>query len=328
MGTPETHTALLVLLFGGLVVLALLAKAGCGYLKLPPLVAYIVLGLALRYGDEQFDMLAANGREILGFLASLGVIALLFRVGLESDLPGLVKQLRNALPIWTGNVTVAGLAGYLAARYLLGFDPLVSLVIATAMTATSVGIPARIWQRADQLDTDNGQRFLDVAELDDLSGVVLMGILFAILPVVQQGGAPGEVALAAGRKAGVFLAKLIAFAAACVAFSHFVEARFTRFVRKIETGPDPMLVVVGTGVLVAALAGVLGFSVAIGAFFAGLVFSRDPESVKVDASFTPLYDLFTPFFFIGVGLAIDPAHLPPPACLSAWGGPTEGFRGL
>jgi Kef-type K+ transport system membrane component KefB len=185
-----------------------------------------------------------------------------------------------------------------AARYLLGFDVLVSLVIATAMTATSVGIPARVWQRCDRLDTDNGQRFLDVAELDDLSGVVLMGILFAILPVVRQGGASGDIALAAGRKAGVFLASLTACAAACVVFSRYVEARFTRFLRRIETGPDPMLVMVGTGLLVAALAGVLGFSVAIGAFFAGLVFSRDPESVKVDASFTPLYDLFTPFFLM------------------------------
>ena len=53
----------------------------------------------------------------------------------------------------------------------------------------------------------------------------------------------------------------------------------------------------------------IGFSLAIGAFFAGLVFSRDPHAVKIDASFESLYELFTPFFFIGIGLQIDPASL-------------------
>ena len=52
----------------------------------------------------------------------------------------------------------------------------------------------------------------------------------------------------------------------------------------------------------------LGFSEAIGAFFAGLVFSRDPQAVRIDASFDLLYELFVPFFFIGIGLKIDPVN--------------------
>ena len=61
--------------------------------------------------------------------------------------------------------------------------------------------------------------------------------------------------------------------------------------------------------MIAAIAGLLGFSEAIGAFFAGLVFSRDPEAVKIDASFEMLYDLFVPFFFISVGFTINLASL-------------------
>ena len=57
------------------------------------------------------------------------------------------------------------------------------------------------------------------------------------------------------------------------------------------------------------MAGLGGFSVAIGAFFAGLLFSRDPRSVKLDASFDTFYELFVPFFFIGIGLKIDLAAL-------------------
>jgi Kef-type K+ transport system membrane component KefB len=67
-----------------------------------------------------------------------------------------------------------------------------------------------------------------------------------------------------------------------------------------------MLVVVAIGFVIAAVSDMLGFSLAIGAFFAGLVFSRDPNAVKMESSFLPLYSLFSPFFFIGIGLDIDP----------------------
>jgi Kef-type K+ transport system membrane component KefB len=70
-----------------------------------------------------------------------------------------------------------------------------------------------------------------------------------------------------------------------------------------------MLTVAGIGFMIAALAEKLGFSIAIGAFFAGLIFSRDPEAVKMEASFMPIYDFFSPFFFIGIGLHMDPASM-------------------
>jgi Kef-type K+ transport system membrane component KefB len=305
MEAPARQAALLVFLFAAVMVLGLLAKAGLRRAGVPPLVGYLVLGVALRIADDRLGVLGTAGGEVLEFLATLGVIALLFRVGLESDLPGLIRQLRSAAPVWLGNVVVSAAAGYLTARYVLSFEVIPSVVIATALTATSVGIPAHVWQQAGALDSANGQRFLDVAEMDDLSGVVFMALLFSVLPVLRAGGG-GDLLSIAAAQAGLFALKLAAFAGLCVLFSRYVEQRFTRFVRRIESGPDPMLVVVGTGMLVAALAGLLGFSVAIGAFFAGLLFSQDPQRVKVDASFAPLYDLFTPFFFVGVGLAMDP----------------------
>jgi Kef-type K+ transport system membrane component KefB len=64
--------------------------------------------------------------------------------------------------------------------------------------------------------------------------------------------------------------------------------------------------VLGTGLLIAALAGLLGFSLAIGAFFAGLAFSRDQKKLRIDAAFQDIYEFFAPFFFIGIGLEVDP----------------------
>jgi Kef-type K+ transport system membrane component KefB len=70
-----------------------------------------------------------------------------------------------------------------------------------------------------------------------------------------------------------------------------------------------MLVVAGIGFIIASFSGALGFSLAIGAFFAGLVFSRDPEAVKTENSFQDVYAFVTPFFFINIGMGIDPASL-------------------
>lgn len=70
-----------------------------------------------------------------------------------------------------------------------------------------------------------------------------------------------------------------------------------------------MLMITGVGFGIAAIAGLLGFSIAIGAFFAGLVFSRDPKAVKLDTSFSSLYEFFMPFFFIHIGLHVHPGSL-------------------
>ncbi len=70
-----------------------------------------------------------------------------------------------------------------------------------------------------------------------------------------------------------------------------------------------IVLLVGIVIVIAAIAGWLGFSLAIGGLFAGLVFSRDPNAVKQDASFGAIYELFTPFFFIGIGLQIRPEAL-------------------
>jgi Kef-type K+ transport system membrane component KefB len=135
-----------------------------------------------------------------------------------------------------------------------------------------------------------------------------MGLLFEVV-VVLQNDANASVLAASVTILFLFLLKLLAFGACCMMFSHYIEAPLTRFFQRIEAPPDAMLMVVGVAFIITALAGALGFSIAIGAFFAGLVFSRDPQAVHLEASFSSIYDLFTPFFFVGIGLHIDPSTL-------------------
>jgi Kef-type K+ transport system membrane component KefB len=183
------------------------------------------------------------------------------------------------------------------------------LILAVAFTATSVGVTVGIWQEADALRCPSGRLLVDVAELDDISAVLLMALLFSVLPDLRSGGSGAGADVAA--TLAWFALKILIYGAFCYVFSKFVEGPLTRWYRNLEKPPEPMILVIGLGTLIAAVAGLLGFSLAIGAFFAGLIFSRDPESVKMEGSFLPLYEFFAPFFFIGIGLSLDPAHLAP-----------------
>ncbi len=303
------HSLLLaILLVGGIIVLTMLVRYGSEKIGLPALIGYFILGILLRAAHSSWGLLSEGGLHIFEFLASLGIIALLFRVGLESDMASLMERLPQASLLWIANILVSGALGYWVAHHLLGWALIPSLFVAVALTATSVGISVAVWQEAGALNTSNGALMLDVAELDDLSGIVLMALLFAVAPLLkEQAGASLLPVLT--QTLGLLLLKLAAFMVLCVLFARYMERPITRLFEAFHDGKGTMLVVLGIGIMVAALAGLIGFSVAIGAFFAGLIFSRDPDSVKFDASFGSLHDLFAPFFFIGIGLAMDPGAL-------------------
>jgi len=119
------------------------------------------------------------------------------------------------------------------------------------------------------LKTPTGQLLVDIAELDDLSGVLLLAILLAIIPVLQGNGEPLLPSL--GTTAFSVLFKLALFITGCYRFSHYLESDFTRFNRRWEYSITGLTItVLSTSLSIAAIAGYLGFSLAIGALFADL----------------------------------------------------------
>jgi Kef-type K+ transport system membrane component KefB len=304
----ETTYASYILVLGATIVLVLLLRPALERVGVPPLVGYFLLGFLLRLADAHWAILGDAGHQLFEFLGYVGIIVLLFRVGLESDLPGLMERLPAASVVWASNVALSGGLGYWAATRWLGWAPLPSLFIAIALTATSVGVSVALWDEADLLNTDEGELMLDVAELDDISGVVFMGVLFTLASALHQNPETRLLPLAA-ETLGWFAIKFTTFTAGCVLFSLYLEESITAFFERLHNWSGTTMVVLGTGMIVAAIAGLLGFSLAIGAFFAGLIFSRDPNAVKLDASFGAVYPLFSSFFFIGIGLRMPPSAL-------------------
>ncbi len=299
---------LMIMTIGALIVLTMLVKSWVKRIGVPPLVGFLLLGLLIRLVQSHWGVLGTGAGGILDLFAKIGLITLLFRVGLESNLRGLLKQLRSACLVWVGNVLVCGLLGFVTAFYFLSLEWATSIIVATAFTATSVGISVAVWNSAEALNSPNGELLIDVAELDDISAVVLMALVFALLPQLENGGG-SALCVVMGKTAGGFLMKLFAFGLLCFLFSRFVEKPITTYLKNLRPPPDFILVVTGIGFIIASLADLSGFSLAIGAFFAGLVFSRDDEAVKREGLFIPLYELFSPFFFVGIGMLVDPHAL-------------------
>ena len=140
-GLPDVAFAVFVI--GAIIVSATLARPVLERFGLPDVVGYVVIGMALSAIDHKIGMVSHEIQAGLHVLAAAGVIILLFRVGLESNPAKLIDQLPNAGVTLIGSIVPSGLLGYLAARYLIGTDPLPALFAGVALTATSVGVSFR-----------------------------------------------------------------------------------------------------------------------------------------------------------------------------------------
>ncbi len=304
----ELGFVLIILLIGATIVLTILLKAGLERVGIPALIGYLLLGFLIKLADVQGLIFSESVQSVYKVLAELGIICLLFRVGLESNLTGLVRQLPRASVLLAGNLVFSSCLSFVAAYFFLQLSPIPSLFISMALTATSVGISVSVWQEAKALNSDNGELLLDLAEMDDIAAIALMSLLLSMLPVLN-GEVEANFLPVLAQTIVPFVLKVILFGTFCLIFFRYLEQPMTRFFEKIEPAPDPMLTVAGIGFIIAALAGFLGFSVAVGAFFAGLVFSHDPDAITLDTSFSTLYELFVPFFFFNIGLQLDPQVL-------------------
>ena len=268
---------------------------------LPTMLFYIALGVLVGWLFTRFEQFSGT-LPALRLLGEAGLVMLLFKVGLEADLKDLRQQLPNALGIWFWNVVISGLAGYAAARYWLQLDLLSSLFVGVALTATSVGVAVGLWEDSGRLHSRQGSLLLDVAELDDLSTIILMAVLVALAPMIAAGdnlinASVGSILLQ------IFLT-LLAFLLLAGIFSRWLEPRLTAFFERRQIDHEPVMLVIACGFVIAALAEAAGLSLAIGAFLAGLAFSRDNLVSRERPIIQGMYDFFTPFFFVGLGLMV------------------------
>ena len=111
------HEPIFLLIISGLIVVSMLIKAGSrAFLRIPPVVAYIIVGALLGIAEDKYQFFPPGMATTLDFLAALGVAALLFQVGLKSNIETLTEQLPRAVRVWIWDVVISAGLAFLVAR--------------------------------------------------------------------------------------------------------------------------------------------------------------------------------------------------------------------
>jgi Kef-type K+ transport system membrane component KefB len=237
---------------------------------------------------------------ILHSLAELGIVILLFEVGLESDLSGLLKAGVQATLVALVGVVLPFAVGF-GVMWVLGEPSLVAVFVGAALTATSVGVTARVLSDLGRLQDAAAKVVLGAAIVDDVLGLIILAV---VTGVVQTGTVSlgGVVWLTA--KAGLFL--LLA-----IVLGIRLAPRLVGFVSGLRTRGTLIVYSVVFAVSLAAVADAMGFATIIGAFAAGLVLASTERRAHIEERIRPVSDLLVPIFFVTIGMKVDPAVLNP-----------------
>jgi monovalent cation:H+ antiporter-2, CPA2 family len=300
---PET--ALLVTIagaFGAAFVFGFIAST----LKMPPLVGYLLAGIALGPHSPAF----VGNVELAGQLAEIGVILLMFGVGLHFSPGDLMRVRRIAVPGATVQMlTAIGLGYWLASSW--GWAPAASLVFGLSLSVASTVVVLRVLEDRGLMDSIDGRVAVGWLVVEDLLVVLALVLLPAILDAVGAGadGVPvGRLELIT--TVTLTLVKMVAFIVLMgVVGRRAVPWLLTNVVRSGSRELFTLAVLaVSLGVAVGAAA-LFGVSFALGAFVAGVVISESELSHRAGADALPMQDAFAVLFFVSVGMLLDPGVL-------------------
>lgn len=278
-----------------LVVILVAAKAAGAIaerLKQPAVLGELLVGIIL--GSSVLGIIHVDN-EVLTFLAEIGVIVLLFDVGLKSNVDELLTAGKTSAIVAVIGVLVPLVAGYAYSAYVLGMNEIISFFVGATLTATSVGVTMRVLNDLGKVKSEEGKVILGAAVIDDIIGLILLSI---IVDIVAHGAL------------SIFnVGKIGTLSVAFLALSLFIGIKLTpRIIRLVEYLRVRRTFIVGAFVFALAmayLANSIGLATIVGAFAAGLVLETSENKLHFQRKIKPVADLFVPVFFVMAGAVVD-----------------------
>ena len=289
-----------------ILVAAKLAAEVCERVRVPAVVGEIVVGVLI--GPSLLGWVAADSEPLIA-LAELGVLLLLVQVGMEMDLAELGALGRASMLVAVVGVAVPFVLGGAVG---LGFGESgdTALFVGAALTATSVGITARVFGDLRALATTEARIVLGAAVADDVLGLVILTI---VVKVVTEGSVSlGLVAETVGAAVG-FLVVATLVGVLIVPWCFEQLRRITRSAATVVVLGFALMLGFAWAATLAKLAPI------IGAFVAGLAIGRSPEHARIERDFAPTANLLIPVFFVQIGLNADVEAMARPAVLGLAG---------
>ncbi len=257
------------------------------------LIAGIVVGVSGLHLVDAHD-------PTIHLLSELGVILLLFMIGLETDLKRLLSVGGSAFAVAVVGVVLPFILGY-GAGVMLGHPKIISIFLGAALTATSVGITARVLSDLGHLKDPESQVVLGAAVIDDVIGLVILAVV---------GGLASGAAISVW---GVTRVTLVAFGfvIAAIVLGGFLAPWLIRMISRLRVAKAVLFASLMFAFVLAWIAEEIGSAMIVGAFAAGLVLARTEHGPQIEREVHDLAQFFIPIFFVSVGAAIDLRTLNP-----------------
>lgn len=286
--------------FGVLVIVFAAAKllgAIAQRLGQPAVLGELIAGVLV--GKSVLGMVHPE-QETFHLLAEIGVVILIFEIGLETDLRRLIRLGGPAALVAIVGVVLPFAMGY-GVCLGLGLDQGVCVVAGASLTATSIGITARVLADLGRLQEVESQIILGAAVLDDILGLIILAVV--------EGLAAGEPVTLVGVVTITTLA--FGFLIAALLIGRWLVPALFRLLRNARMAGTMTMVAVMLAFGMAWLANSAGSALIIGSFAAGLLLSGTEHAEEVERGVAHLGHFFVPLFFVGVGAAVDVRALNP-----------------
>jgi monovalent cation:H+ antiporter-2, CPA2 family len=287
------------------IVLAFILGTVANRLRISPLVGYVLAGVLV----GPFTPGYVADQALASDLAEIGVILLMFGVGLHFSLKDLLSVKAIAIPGAIAQILVATLLGMGVAK-LSGWPAGAGYVFGLSLSVASTVVLTRALQERHLMETERGRIAVGWLVVQDLAMVLALVLIPALAGVLNDGGANAAAFDDVLRTVGITLAKVFAFVALMLVVGQRVIPEILHYVA--HTGSRELfrlaVLAIALGVAYGA-AQLFGISFALGAFFAGMILSESTLSQRAAEESLPLRDAFAVLFFVSVGMLFNPAVL-------------------
>jgi CPA2 family monovalent cation:H+ antiporter-2 len=270
------------------------------WLRQPVILGYIVAGVIIGPFTPPFPLI--NDLEVVDLIAELGIILLMFSLGLEFSLKKLRRVGRVAVIGGSIQILIAFTLGY-QVGLLLGWGTFNALFLGAALSISSTALIIKVLEDQRRMSEQSSQVVFGILVFEDFAAIAMIAILSGV-------GAGSSIGIGA---AGPVVLKLAIFAFTSILLGLSIVPRLMDYV--MSTGRRELSVVVGLGLCfgMALLARSLDLSVAAGAFIAGALVAESQRSELFSRNMAPIRDMFAAIFFVAIGMLLDPVYL-----LSYW----------
>jgi Kef-type K+ transport system membrane component KefB len=271
------------------------------------LLTGVVVGNLGLVGFHGFD--AVREMEAIDVLAQIGVLFLLFQVGLEADVRGMLAVGASSLLVAVLGVVAPMLLGFFATRWFFpGHDPLTHWFVGTTLCATSVGITARVLADLGRTNSTEGRIILGAAVIDDVLGLIVLAVVAGVIRAADLGQSFQALTLVG------IVAKSLAFLLGALLIGQRLAPRAFMIATRLHGQGMLLSVALAFCFGLSYLAGLAGLAPIVGAFAAGLVLdevhyrelrSRDAKQRDLHELLEPISTFLVPVFFVLMGMRVD-----------------------